>query len=80
MDQYGPLISYDVSRLPITMKVSTRISRYVEQVFREDYKLQIKLVAHQGDQVTFTFDESIVDADAFLRHLQTATPKQYGSV
>lgn len=79
MSQYGPLISYDVSSVPITMTVAASIVKPVEQVFRENYCLPIDRVDHQGDQVTFTFNES-VDAATFLRHLKTGTPEQYGSV
>lgn len=79
MEQYGPLISYDLSRIPVTMTVSSRIVKQVEQIFRENYCLPIDHVAHEGDQVVFTFNE-IVDAPAFKRHLETGTPEQYGSI
>ena len=79
MSQHGPLISYDTSSLPITMTVSTAIVKRVEQVFRENYQFPINHVAQSGDQVTFTFNES-VDVGTFLRHLQTGTPEEYGSV
>lgn len=79
MSQHGPLISYDASSVPITMTVSTAIVKHVEQVFRENYRLPIDRVAQAGDQVTFTFNES-VDGSTFLRHLETGTPEEYGSV
>jgi hypothetical protein len=79
MSQHGPLISYDASSVPITMTVSTAIVKHVEQVFRENYRLPIDHVAQSGDQVTFTFNES-VDVGTFLRHLETGAPEEYGSV
>ena len=79
MSQYGPLISYDVSTIPITMTVSTAIVKKVEQIFRENYCLPIDNAAQSGEHVTFTFNES-VDVETFLRHLKTGTPEEYGSV
>jgi hypothetical protein len=79
MSQYGPLISYDASTVPITMTVSTAIVKKVEQIFRDNYCLPIDHAAQSGDHVTFTFNES-VDRDTFLRHLETGTPEEYGSV
>lgn len=79
MNEYGPLIRYDISRANITMTVSTRIVKHVEQLFRDNYRLPIDHVVQQGDQITFTFNES-VDAETFLRHLGTGTPEEYGSV
>lgn len=79
MNQYGPLISYDVSSVPVTMTVAASIFERVNMIFRENYRLGIDHVMQQGDQVVFTFDE-YVDSEAFLRHLETAGPEGYGSV
>lgn len=79
MNQYGPLISYDVSRVPVTMTVAASIFEHVDLIFRENYRLGIDRVMQQGNQVVFTFDED-VDSETFLRHLGTAEPEGYGSV
>ena len=79
MKQYGPLISYDASSTPVTMTVSNTIVKRVEQVFRENYRLPIVSVTHQGEHSVFTFNDS-VDDETFLRHLKTGTPEEYGSV
>jgi len=79
VSQHGPLISYDVSRIPVTMTVATQIGGHVEKLFRENYGLRIDEVREEEGFVTFIFHEE-VDGHTFLRHLQTATPEQYGSV
>lgn len=79
MNQYGPSISYDVSRVPVTMTVAASIFEHVDLIFRENYRLGIDHVRQQGDQVVFTFDAD-VDSEAFLRHLGTTEPEGYGSV
>ncbi len=79
MTQYGPLISYDVSSVPVRMTVAYSISERVNRIFRENYRLPINTVVEQGDQLKFEFEES-VDPDTFLRHLRTGSPEDYGSV
>ena len=79
MKQYGPLICYDTSSTPVIMTVSNSIVKRVEQVFRENYRLPIVSVAHKGEHTVFTFNDS-VDDKTFLRHLETGTPEEYGSV
>lgn len=79
MQQYGPKIRYDISRTPVTMFVANAIRNTVEDVFRENSRLELVDVYYETDVTIFTFADS-VEPEEFLTHLNAVPPEHYGSV
>jgi len=59
MQQYGPKIRYDISRTPVTMFVANAIRNTVEDVFRENSRLELVDVYYDADVTIFTFADSV---------------------